>query len=456
MIGRELEGFWKTVVNTIRDGIMIINTGGAIVSVNRAFEEITGYSREELIGNSCRILDCDTCRQEEQEQEATDICLAPQHEAIQHQCRIRRKDGSLIHALKNTALLRDGSNHTIGTVATITDLTEIIEKEHQLEAFRKQLSSENQFHGIVGSSAAMHRVYDMIDNAAHSDAPVIIYGESGTGKELVSRAIHEIGGRRDKPFVKVNCASLTESLLESELFGHVRGACTGAYKDRVGRFEKADQGDLFLDEIGDLPLPTQIKLLRVLEEKTFERVGSSTPIASDVRIISATNQDLPALVGKGLFRQDFYFRINVIPIFLPPLRERVEDVPLLAESFVTKLRLKTDKEINGIREDTMEILMHHSWPGNVRELRGALEYAFVTCHNSLIHPNHLPETITGQRIQPSPAKRTAFNLQEIERQELLEALDTCNGNQSQAARMLGISRVTVWNRMKRYQISPQR
>ncbi|BDD88274.1 sigma-54 interaction domain-containing protein [Desulfofustis limnaeus] len=456
MIGRELEGFWKTVVNTIRDGIMIVNTGGAIVSVNRAFEEITGYNREELIGNSCRILDCDSCREEEENGSTRSICPEQNGEALQRQCRIRRKDGALIHALKNTALLRDGDNNPIGTVATITDLSEIIEKEHQLEAFRQQLSNENQFHGIVGSSAPMRRVYDMIENAAASDAPVIIYGESGTGKELVSRAIHEIGNRRDKPFIKVNCASLTESLLESELFGHVRGAYTGAYKDRVGRFEKADQGDLFLDEIGDLPLPTQIKLLRVLEEKTIERVGSSTPIPTDVRIISATNQDLNKLVEQGRFRQDFYFRINVIPIFLPPLRERVEDIPLLAESFVTKLRLKSGKDIAGIRQDAMELLLRYQWPGNIRELRGALEYAFVTCHSSLIQAGHLPETITRQRQVEPPAKRTPFNLQEIERQELLEALEMSNGNQSEAARRLGVSRVTVWNRMKRFNIQINR
>jgi len=446
MIGRELDGFWKTVVNTIRDGIVIVNTSGAIVSVNRAFELITGYSREELIGQTCKLLDFDFTQND------TSIDV----ESEQRKCQIRRKDGSYIHALKNSATLKDTTGNIIGTVGTITDLTEIIEKETQLEAYREQLHSENDFHGIVGSSAPMQRVFDMIENAAHSDAPVIIYGESGTGKELVSRAIHEIGIRKNQPFVKVNCASLTESLLESELFGHVRGAYTGAYKDRVGRFEKADRGDLFLDEIGDLPLSTQIKLLRVLEEKVIERVGSSSSISTDVRIISATNQDLLSLVERGDFRKDFYFRINVIPIFLPPLREKAEDIPLLVESFFRKMRLKNDKAIDGIREDTMDILMRHSWPGNVRELKGALEYSFVTCHTNMIHPSHLPETIFRQKKVQVRARQTTFNMQGIERLELLEALEKSNGNQSQAAKILGVSRVTVWNRMKRYNLQSKR
>jgi transcriptional regulator with PAS, ATPase and Fis domain len=325
-----------------------------------------------------------------------------------------------------------------------------------LEAFRRQLHSEDEFHGIVGSSAPMQRVFDMIENAAASDAPVIIYGESGPGKELVSRAIHEIGLRRTRPFVKVNCASLTESLLESELFGHVRGAYTGAYKDRVGRFELANKGDIFLDEIGDLPIPTQTKLLRVLEEKVVERVGSSTPIATDVRIISATNKDLMQLVEQGAYRQDFYFRINVIPIVLPPLRERVADIPLLAEKFFNKLRLKSGKTIAGISRETMEILVNHSWPGNVRELKGTFEYAFVTCHDEMIQPFHLPETILRPKAAETAVKKTAFSLKEIEKQELLEVLARTGGNQSKAAEILGVSRVTIWNRMKRFGIDAKR
>lgn len=461
MTGRELDGYWKTVVNTLRDGIMIVNTRGAIVSVNKAFEKITGYSREELIGRTCEILQCETCNATLASGEGKWCGFFHEGEEEERRCRIRKKDGALVNILKNAALLHDSTGAVIGAVETLADLSEITEKENQIEDFRRQLHSGDDFHGIVGSSVPMQRVFAMIENAAASDAPVIIYGESGTGKELVSRAIHHIGLRREAPFIKVNCASLTESLLESELFGHVRGAYTGAYRDRVGRFEMADKGDIFLDEIGDLPIPTQTKLLRVLEEKVLERVGSSSPITTDVRIISATNKDLLQLVERGEFRKDFFFRINVIPIFLPPLRERSEDVPLLAEKFFRTLRLKSGKDIAGISRDTMELLLNHSWPGNVRELKGAFEYAFVTCHEEIIQPHHLPETIVNPKHGASaakapPAKKRAINLQSIEKQELLEVLARTGGNQSKAAQLLGVSRVTVWNRMKRYGIDAKK
>jgi two-component system, NtrC family, response regulator HydG len=456
MTGQELNRYWKTVVNAIRDGIMIVNTQGAIVSVNTAFERISGYSREELIGQSCDILHCDVCR-EAMNNGGDHWCSLYRHGRIeQRKCRFRRKDGTHIHALKNAAILRDADGTVIGAVETLADLSEMVEKENQLEAFRRQLHAEDTFHGIIGSSAAMQQVFDMIENAASSDAPVIIYGESGTGKELVSRAIHDIGLRQAQPFIKVNCASLTESLLESELFGHVRGAYTGAYKDRVGRFELANHGDIFLDEIGDLPISTQTKLLRVLEEKVIERVGSNTSISTDVRIISATNKDLMSLVDQGNYRKDFFFRINVIPIFLPPLRERLEDIPKLAEFFFRKMRLKNGKEIDGISKETMEVLVNHHWPGNVRELKAAFEYAFVTCHEDMIQPQHLPKTILGSAANPMPARRRAFNLQEIEKQELLDVLERTGGNQSKAAKILGVSRVTVWNRMKRFGIDAKR
>jgi len=453
MIGRELDGYWKTVVNTIRDGIIIINTHGAIVSVNSAFEKITGYSRDEIIGRSCEVLRCDICQQVRSNGDGYWCALFHSNDVDQRKCRIRRKDGTYFQALKNGAILKDAEGIVIGAVGTIADISDLAEKDDQIEAYRQHLHSEDLFQGIVGVSASMQQVFDMIRNAATSHAPVIIYGESGTGKELVSRAIHNLGPRKDNPFIKVNCAALTESLLESELFGHVRGAYTGAYKDRIGRFEKANKGDIFLDEIGDLPISTQTKLLRVLEEKVIERVGSSSPIRTDVRIISATNQDLMKLVDRGVYRKDFYFRINVIPIFLPPLRQRVDDIPLLAESFLKKMILKEEKPIKAISKETIDVLMHHSWPGNVRELKGAFEYAFVTCHEEVIKPHHLPETIHKPQRRPAPASRkNSFNMQEIEKRELLEALEKTEGNQSKAAEILGVSRVTVWNRMKRYGI----
>jgi PAS domain S-box-containing protein len=456
MSGHELDRYWETVVNTIQDGIMIVNTSGAIVSVNRAFEAITGFSREELIGKPCDIMGCDVCLQKRESAKGHWCGLFEVGQMSTTRCTIRGKGGNIIYAIRNSSLLQDADGNIIGAVGTVTDVTELIEKKNQLEAFRRELRSRDGFHGIIGVSPAMRQVFALIENAAQSDAPVIIFGESGTGKELISRAIHELGTRKEKPFVKVNCASLTETLLESELFGHVRGAYTGAYRDRVGRFEKAHGGDIFLDEIGDLPLSTQVKLLRVLEEKTIERVGASSAIPADVRIISATNRDLLQLVEIGAFRKDFYFRINVIPIHLPPLKERREDIPLLAESFFRNIQLKSGKPIEGIGNETMDALMAYGWPGNVRELKSAFEYAFVTCHKGVILPHHLPAFIySGKRI-PAPPSRASFSSKAIEKQELLDALEKCDGNQSNAAKMLGVSRVTVWNRMKRHGISAKR
>jgi transcriptional regulator with PAS, ATPase and Fis domain len=302
----------------------------------------------------------------------------------------------------------------------------------------------------------MQKVFDLIANASESDAPVIIFGESGTGKELVARAIHEAGVRRRKLFVKVNCAALSESLLESELFGHVKGAYTGAYRSREGRFESARGGDIFLDEIGDLPLSTQVKLLRVLEDKVIERVGDNRPIQVDVRIISATNKDLRALVDKGAFRDDLFFRINVIPIRLPPLRERLEDIPLLADAFFKRAQLKSSKPIQGIAKEVMSLLMNYEWPGNVRELRSAFEYAFVACHGSMIQPFHLPPSILRSQEHHRKPRRHPGGRAEVQKKEFIDALIKAGGNQSEAARLLGVSRVTVWSWIKKFRIDVRR
>ena len=243
-----------------------------------------------------------------------------------------------------------------------------------------------------------------------------------------------------------------QSLLESELFGHVKGAFTGAHRSREGRFEAARGGDIFLDEIGDLPLSTQVKLLRVLEEKVVERVGDNRPIDIDVRIISATNKDLPTLVDQGLFREDFYYRINVIPIWVPPLRDRIGDIPLLAEAFFRKIQLKSGKDIEGISNEAMELLMRHHWPGNVRELKSAFEYAFVACPQGLIAPDHLPANLFTHKKTVANQSQMIASLEEFKKQRLIEALERTGGNQSGAARILGISRTSVWNQIKRFGI----
>jgi two-component system response regulator HydG len=456
MIEHELNEYWKTVVDTIQDGIMIVDNAGTIVSTNKGFENITGFNQEDIIGKSCTTLHCTKCEAAREKQGGHWCVLFRTGTVKMSKCAIQRADGRYITVLKNASLLNDKNGKVIGAVETLTDISELMKKDTQIEAFRRELRSRDGFHGILGESGPMHKVFDLITNAARSDAPVIIFGESGTGKELVAAAIHNTSARKRKPFLKVNCAALNESLLESELFGHVKGAFTGAFQNRKGRFEAAQSGDIFLDEIGDLPLSTQVKLLRVLEEKVLERVGDNRPIHIDVRIISGTNRNLKKLVESELFREDLFYRINVIPIVIPPLRERRSDIPLLAESFFRRIRLKNDKNIDAISNPAMEALMNYSWPGNVRELKSALEYAFVTCNGTVIEPQHLPPDVFQNNLRISQKQDITFDPKETQKNRLINALKQTGGNQTQAARILGVSRITVWNRMKKYGIKPVR
>ena len=456
MFEHELNEYWKTVVDTIQDGIMIVDKAGTIVSVNKGFENISGYNQEDIIGKSCTTLNCNKC-ETAREKRGDHWCVLFRTGAVtMSRCAVQRADGSYINVLKNASLLHDNNGEVIGAVETLTDISELLKKDTQIEAFRRELSSRDGFHGILGDSGPMQQVFDLITNAARSDAPVIILGESGTGKELAAAAIHNAGDRKRKPYLKVNCAALNESLLESELFGHVKGAFTGAFQNRKGRFEAAQGGDIFLDEIGDLPLSTQVKLLRVLEEKVIERVGDNRPVHIDVRIISGTNRNLKNLVESGLFREDLFYRINVIPIVIPPLRERRSDIPLLAESFFRRILLKNDKSIHAISNPAMEALMNYSWPGNVRELKSALEYGFVTCNGSVIEPQHLPPDVFQNNIQMSQKDKVNLNHDDIQKRRLITALKQTGGNQTRAARILDVSRITVWNRMKKYGIRPVR
>lgn len=452
MLDHELNRYWKTVVDTIQDGVMIVDINGTIVSINKALENIIGYSNLELIGQPCSVLNCSSC-ETVFERTGRHWCLLFRSGSLKmRKCTLIRKDGSPLNILKNASVLSDSNGQVIGAVETMTDITELMEKENQIEAFRRALQSEDSFHGMVGVSVSMRRAFDLIANVAASDAPALILGESGTGKELAARAIHMNSARKEKPYVQMNCAALNDSVLESELFGHVKGAFTGAYQNRVGRFEAAAGGSIFLDEIGDLPLSIQIKLLRVLEEKVIERVGDNRSIPVDVRVITATNRDLRQLVEAGSFRSDFYYRINVLPIVLPPLRERTEDIPLIAEMFFRRIQLKSNKPVTGISPEAMQALVRYHWPGNIRELKSAFEYAFVTCTNGRIDVQHLPPDIVLRQAQPVAAPLADLKPDERKKQELIRALAQAKGNQSLAGRILGISRVTVWNRMHRYGI----
>jgi transcriptional regulator with PAS, ATPase and Fis domain len=377
-----------------------------------------------------------------------------QPEMRQCRCTIKKKDGTYLPALKNASVLRDDDGTVLGAVETLTDLSELDRLDRKVEVLSRQLDENSGFGGIVGGSDQMKAVFDIIEKAAQSDAPIIILGESGTGKELVAKAIHDRGKRRNGPYVQLNCAALNEALLESELFGHIKGSFTGAFRDRIGRFEAADGGDLFLDEIGDIPLTIQIKLLRALETSQFERVGENQPVSVDVRIITATNCNLLELIDQRRFREDLYFRINVIPIHLPPLRSRKDDIPLLANTFISRLELRTGKPIRGLTRKSLDCFMDYHWPGNVREMKSALEYAFTIADKDTIDIDHLPPQMLTISSPPAAISDTLFSkIDNSERQQLIEALAATGGNQSQAARLLGINRVTVWNRMRKYGIN---
>ena len=347
---------------------------------------------------------------------------------------------------------------------TLTDVSEL-ERNARMKPYGNcdgYLERKIRFTVLSGNRRSCSRRMNLLEKAARSDAPVIIYGESGTGKELAAHAIHEMGSRSSGPFIQCNCAALNESLLESELFGHTKGAFTGAVSHRMGRFEAAHNGDVFLDEIGDVPLSIQVKLLRVLETKRIERVGDHRPIDVDVRFITATNRNLQQLVDAGKFREDFFFRINVIPIILPPLRDRRDDIPLLVDHF---LKSKERGEPQSVSPEAMRALVEYSWPGNVRELKSALEYAHVIRDSGPVLPEHLPpQVIAGQGqykavecmaepYEPQiPSRDTSMARQ---KSELVDALRRTGGNKSAAARILGVTRMTVLNRMRKYGVSSE-
>ncbi len=390
---QEINRYLKNIIGTMNEGLLLVAPDGTMLMVNKAFEELTGYKAEEVVGRPCTLLNCDACETTLKKDGPSWCSLFEKGQVIKKRCSLIKKDGSCLAVLKNASLLKDDDGLPLGAVETLTDISEVERLDQEVHHLSHQLEIKNSFQGIVGNSPVMQKVYQVVQKAALSDAPVIIYGESGTGKELVARAIHLMGRRKEAPFVQLNCAALNEALLESELFGHIKGAFTGAYRHRIGRFEAAHEGDLFLDEIADIPVATQVKLLRVLETKQFERVGDHRPISVDVRIITATNKDLQEMIDGKRFREDLFFRINVIPIHLPPLRERLEDVPLLVNAFVERLRERTGKRITGLSPESMDRFMSYSWPGNVRELKSALEYAFVIAEKGIIDLGQLPHPL---------------------------------------------------------------
>ncbi len=450
----ELHHFYKEMIDLVSDGMMVVGKDGNILMVNSHMENLTGFSSQEMVGSTCTILNCDVCEIHRNKGNSQWCKLFDVGRVRGKRCMIMKKDGTYVSALKNATLLRDENGDTIGAVETFTDISQLDLKDMQIRQLSKILDDDPGFFGMVGRSRAMERIFQIIEKAAMSDAPVLIHGESGTGKELVAHAVHKLGRRKNKPFIRFNCAALDQGLIESELFGYARGAFPGALRHRKGRFESAHGGDLFLDEISGIPLSTQAKLLRVLETRRIERLGDNREVCVDARVIVSSNRDLKDLVAGGRFREDLFFRLNMMPIHLPPLRERKEDIPLLASAFISQLKQKSGKLISGLHPRVLSYFMEYDWPGNIRELKCALEYAFVIAESGLVEPQHLPETFhCGCELpQPVPSDADSPELDQAsdEKEALIAALKASGGNKSAAARVLGVNRMTIWNRMRKY------
>jgi transcriptional regulator with PAS, ATPase and Fis domain len=361
------------------------------------------------------------------------------HKAV----NILTKDGRELPISISTAVLRNEEGEIIGGVETFRDLS-------PLEALRKELERKASFHDIISQNHRMQNLFAILPDIAESDSTVLIQGPSGSGKELFARAIHNLSHRKNQPFIPVNCGALPDSLLEAELFGYVRGAFTDARRNKPGRFALAHKGTIFLDEIAEMSPALQTKLLRILEEKKVEPLGSITPISVDVRVVTATNRDVATLVGSRAFREDLFYRINVIRIDLPPLRERREDIPLLVDHFISKFNLKRGRLVEGVTDEVMDRFMRYDFPGNVRELENIIEHAFILRKEGLITPKDLPPELSERRDTRPPTGQKASLLRRAEADTILRALEKHDGNRIKAARELGIDRTTLWRKMKRF------
>jgi len=440
------------------DGVFTLDSDGTISSWNPSMERITGYQSAEALGKTCNILQCSRCLGRQCPENLKKCGIFKHGKAEDNECMVRHKDGYEVPVIKNARAVKDETGTIIGVVETLTDLTELKLARQKAEEAAFRLGEKHRFGNIIGKSRSLQQVFSGIKAAADSQATVLIQGESGTGKELVAGAIHFNGSLRQKPFVTVNCSALSESLLESELFGHVRGAFTGAVRDRIGRFEEASGGSLFLDEIGEISHYIQLKLLRVLQEREIERVGESRRRKIDIRVIAATHQDLYSLVKEGRFREDLYYRLKVFPIAIAPLREHKEDIPLLVRHFIQNQNSKTGKRITNLSRSAMQILMDYSWPGNVRELENAIEHAFVLCNSDQIDVADLPVEIRQKAWQPpvsnGPYTSTGriYATPRLTETSLLALLEACAWNKAEVARRVGLSRTAIWKYMKKWQI----
>lgn len=432
----------EIILDSINEGVFTVDARWRITSFNRAAERITGVKREDAMGRPCcevfRASICETAC-------ALRHTLATGQPVVNKAIYILNASGERIPISISTAVFRDTQGTPIGGVETFRDLSLV-------EDLRKELDGKYTFADIVGRSSPMQQIFQTLPQIAGSDSSVLIEGASGTGKELVARAIHDLSSRRKKRFLAINCGALPDTLLESELFGYKAGAFTDARRDKPGRFALADGGTMFLDEIGDISPAMQSRLLRVLQEGEFEPLGGVEPAKADVRLIAATNKDLRRLVHKGSFREDLYYRIHVIRLALPRLRDRREDIPLLIEHFVAKFRRRQGKDIIGVSEEALARLMEYDYPGNVRELENVIEHAFVLCRGGLIEMQHLPPHLRKPSQAAAVPSLAGMTLEAMERLLIGDALRRCKGNRKEAARQLGIHPSTLFRKVKALRI----
>ena len=435
------------ILDSIADGVFTVDLEWKITSFNRAAKEITGIKKHEAIGRHCwEVFRASICEQGCKLRKTMETGYPFVNQSI----FIVNSAGERIPVSISTALLKNNKGKIIGGVETFRDLSVV-------EELRKELADKHTFHDIISKSKEMKRLFGMLELIAESDTTVLIEGESGTGKELFAKAIHSVSNRRKAPLITINCSSIPDTLLESELFGYKAGAFTDAKKDKPGRLALAEGGTLFLDEIGDISQLLQVKLLRVLQDKIYEPLGSISSFKANVRIVAATNKNLEKLVKNGAFRDDLYYRINVVKLLLPPLRKRKEDISLLSEHFIRKFNRLNDRNILKISSEALSIIISHNFPGNIRELENIIEYASLVCKKTVLGIEHLPEYLRQQSDNTKTGlfgvlPQKEFSFHDIEKKFIIEALRENSWNRSVTARKLGIHTTTLWRKIKRLKL----